>query len=352
MMSCADVNAAVFLVYRVFGLLPFRFHLESKKNISKGWQENVRLCGEHLWFIFMLLIEIYMLIHTCILCYNHSIYISFDVYRTLHFSIVFTIRALVIVITIESYCKRNIQAQIMNNFHEIDRKFVEELNLENNYCRLQRQIAISFSITVFIHILAIFILVPTYWNESFDQQLLGLFVIYPLLKRSLSGSIYIIYALLVQHRIKAMHEIFDSNLLLIQQNSIEICVDQQICNDNEAFEMRRMINLQWIFLKIYDTVQLINNSFKWSISVNFPINVFDISVAVFSVFDKIVKPDNPHVIYVSYSWAPLVLQYVLSLITVIQAAHSLNKDADKLAYQIHRIQSCCVESDELKNFVS
>lgn len=344
------------MVYRIFGLVPFQFHFESftksQINISKDSRQNVRSIGEHLWFICLLLAELYMLIHCSIMCYNHSIKVSFDVYRTLHFSIVFTIRALLIVITIESYCKRNVQVKIMENFRKIDRNFAEKLKLEINYYRLRRQIAISFLITIFIYIATMAMLVPSYWNESFDQKMLALFVVYPLLKRSLSGSRYITYALLVKYRIEAMHEILDSNLLLAQQNSIEICLDQQIYNDNEAFEMRRMINLRQIFSKIYDTVQLVNNSFNWSISVNFPINVFDISVAVFSAFDRIVKPENLSVIYVSYSWIPLALHYVFSLVAIIQMANSLNKEVDKLTHKLHRIQSCAIESDELQDFVS
>lgn len=160
------------------------------------------------------------------------------------------------------------------------------------------------------------------------------------------------YAFLVKYRIEAMNEIFNSNLLLVQQNSIEICLDQQMINNNEAFEIRRMIELQRIFSKIYDTVQLINKSLRWSISVSFPINVFDISVAVFSAVDNVVNPENPNKAYNSYSWGPLTLYYVFSLVTIIQAANSLSKEADKLAYQIHRIQSCGIESGDLKNLVS
>lgn len=355
-MSFEDAHRTVFMVYRVFGLVPFQFHLESslesQKTIPKKWRRNVRLIVEHLWFISMLLIELYILIHTCMLCYDHSIKVSFDVYRTLHFSIVFTIRSLIILITIESYFKRNVQVQIMNNFREIDRKFSEKLDFEINYHRLRRQIANSFLFRVFMYITAIALLVPAYWNESFEQKMLAMFVIYALMKRSLSASSYTTYALLVKCRIEAMHEIFDNNLLLVQQNSVEICRDQQTSNDREAFELRRMINLQRIFSKIHDTVQLLNNSFRWSISVNFTINVFDISVAVFSAFDKVMDSLNAHVIYVSYTWAPLALHYVFSLVTIIQAANSLNKEADKLAHQIHRIQSCGIESDELRDLVS
>lgn len=293
-----------------------------------------------------------MLIHTCILCYNHSIRVSFDVYRTLHFSIVFTIRTLCIVITIESYCKRSSQVQIMNNFREIDREFAEKLNVQLNYHRLRHKIMISFLITIFIYITVIAMLIPAYWDESFTQKMLALFVIYPLLKRSLSGARYMTYALLAKYRIEAMHEILNSNWLLAQQSSIEICLDQQMNDDNETFEMRRIANLQRIFAQIHGTVQLINDSLKWSVSANFPINVFDISVALFSAFDKIMAPENPHVIYISFSWAPLALHYAFSLVTIVQTANSLNKEADKLAHQIHRIQSCGIQSAALTDLVS
>lgn len=352
-MPFEDGHSTFFMVYRVFGLVPFQFRFESQNNISKDWRQSVRLVVvEHLWYVCLLLAELYMLIHCCMICYNHSIKVSFDIYRTLHFSIVFTIRALLIIITIDSYCKRNVQAKIMNNFCEIDRNFSEKLNLEINYDRLRHQIAISFLITIFIYTVTMVMLVPSYWNESFEQKLLALFVVYPLLKRSLCGSCFITYAIFVKFRIEAMHEILDGNLLLAQQNSIEICLDQQIYNDNEAFEMRRMINLRQIFIQIYDTVQLINNSFKWSISANFPINVFDISVALFSALDRIVKPEHLSVIYISYSWIPLAFHYVFSLVIIIQMANSLNEEANKLAHKIHRIQTCGIKLDALQDFVS
>lgn len=352
-MSFEDSHGTVFMVYRVLGLVPFKFHLKPlTKSHSQKWWQNVRLIGEHAWFVCMLILELYMLIHTCILCYNHSIKISFDLFRTLHFSIVFTIRTLVIVITIESYCKRNSQVEIIKNFREIDRQFMERLNFEMNYHQLRHEIAMSFLITIVIYIAAIVLLIPSYWNESFNQQMLALFVIYPLLKRSLSGARYMTYALLAKYRIKAMLEILNSNVLSVQQNSIEVCLDQQMSDDRETFELHRIINLQKIFSQVYDTVQLINNSFVWSISANFPINVFDISVAIFSAFDKMMDPENPHVIYISYSWAPLALHYVFSLVTIVQTADSLNREADKLTHQIHRIQSCGIKSEALSDFVS
>lgn len=55
----------------------------------------------------------------------------------------FTIRILAIIITIETYCKRHVQVKIMKKFHEIDRNFAENLNLEINYHRLRRQIALQ-----------------------------------------------------------------------------------------------------------------------------------------------------------------------------------------------------------------
>lgn len=348
-MSFEYSHRTVFMVYRALGLVPFQFHLQSAKRLR--WR-TVHLFVEYLWFVCMLLIELYMLIHTCILCFDHSVRVSFDVFRTLHFSIVTTVRTLVIVITIESYCQRNSQVKILNKFREIDRKFKEKLNFEMNHRRLRQRIMVSFVTTILIYITAIIFLILLYWSEPLNQQVLGLFVIYPLLKRTLSGASYMTYALLAKYRIEAMHEILNSNLLLAPQRSIEVCLDRWMNHDNEMFEMRRLISLQTIYSELYDIVHLINNSFKWSISANFPINVFDISVAIFSAFDVVMAPETPHVIYVSYTWAPLALHYAFSLASIVRMADSLNKEADKLSHQIHRIQSCGIKSQELTDLVS
>lgn len=354
-MSFENVHSAIFMVYRAFGLVPFQFHFKSitksQRNPSKKWKKHVYLISELLWFICLLLLELYWLIESAMACYGHSIRLSFDIYNTFHFSVAFSARVLLIVITIESYCKRNVQVKIMNDLYEIDRIFADKLKLKMNYYRLRRQIGMAFLSAIFIYIVTLFLLIFLYWNDAYDQFLIP-FTVYTFFKRALSGSCHITYALFVKYRIEAMHEVLDSNLILAQQNSIEICIDRQRCNDMEAFELRRMVYLWEIFSKIYDIVQLINCRFKWSISVNFPINTFDISVAVFAALNRIVKPANPSiVVYASFSWALVVLLSTFSMGSIIQAANCLSKEADKLAQNLHRIRSCDIDSDELQDLV-
>lgn len=68
-MSFEDSHGTVFMVYRVLGLVPFKFHL---KPLTKSHSQKWCLIGEHAWFVCMLILELYMLIHTCILCWNRS----------------------------------------------------------------------------------------------------------------------------------------------------------------------------------------------------------------------------------------------------------------------------------------
>lgn len=362
-MSFEDSYSAVFMVYRVFGLVPYKFHFQSinagSADASSTKNRHIRclFCAERFWFICSFLFEIYNLIHNSILCYKNFTHMNkintFNVYRLL---VIIIIRPSIIVITIESYCHQNIQVKILSNLHAIDRIFAQQLKLQINHHRLKRSIFVAFLKWISISVLVISILIATsfidYEYRTIEDEILLVLSLYPLLKKALFGSAYVTYAILMKCRLQAMHDVLDSNLLLAHESpSFEVSIDRESRREHEAFEFQRLIHLWRIFARTHDTIQLMNDTFKWSITANFFVNVFDICVMIFHYIDRVFGPHM--LIYVSYVGAvSFAFYYVFCFAAIIQVANSVAAEAEKIAPKIHRLSLNGTISDELQHFVS
>lgn len=158
-MSFDDSNGAVFMVYRVFGLVPFQFHLKTISNpqntILNQKRQKWNFLVETLYFVCIIASELCMLVYYCIFCYRSSLIFSLNPLNASHLVIVFTLRAFIVVTTVETYLKRDVQVKILFNLCDIDRVFVEKLNLTINYERLRRQILNAFLEWTFILVILI-----------------------------------------------------------------------------------------------------------------------------------------------------------------------------------------------------
>lgn len=210
----------VFMVYRILGLVPFKFHFHSitAGPLRSGWRKVCWSFAENLWFACLLLYELYNLKLSSIWWYNAyacpSKVDTFNAFRTV-MAVIF--RLCIVITTVETYCTRHLHTNILSNLHEIDRQFAQKLKLQINYQRLQRTIFIAFLKWIPIYILAASIFIV---NHSMKTQITIKYIAtlmlsyYPLFKQALFNATYISYAILIRHRIQAMNQVLDSNLLL------------------------------------------------------------------------------------------------------------------------------------------
>lgn len=359
-MSFEGSYNAVFMVYRIFGLVPFEFHFETTTSevASNKRRKMCLLFVENLWFISMLLFELCSLIHVSITRYQFlveckciHVFIGFRLILALIF------RFCVVVITVESYCHRNVQVEIIAKLLEIDQIFAQKLRLQINYHRLKRSITVVFSkwISIYIGLVSILYATSFFKGVPTEKYIRLTLFLYPFLKRTLFSSMYTTYAILIRHRIQSLNEAMDSNLLLPHDSAFKVSIDRESRNEHETFEFRRLIHLWQLFACIHDTVQLINKTFKWSISLNMFANVFIVCVSIFQYFDNAVGLPNEY-----YKVAPLISSnsiafiffYALCFGVIIQIANSVATVANQIASKVHRISSSGIISDEFENFVS
>lgn len=353
-MSFVDSYKSVFTVYRIFGLVPFNFHLHllSTNPQSPSSNEN-RKFG--FWFICLFSIELFILVYSSIL-WHRSYTNDNDSFNIFRWSMVVAIRICIIVITFESYRHQRTQLKILNQLHEIDRIFSEKLNLQINYHRLKRSIFVDFSKWISVCVIDVLILFAAVcFEETTIEDYVRLMApLYPLFKKAMLGSVYVTYAILIKHRIQAVLQVLDSSLLLPHDSTFEIPIDRESLSEYEAFEFRRLIHLWQLFPRIYDTIQLINDTFKWSSSMNFFVNVFDICSSIFHYFGK--SPEDSHQTYnvniISYIECAFICYYVFCFGAIIQMANALTAEADKIAPKIHRLILGGIVSDDLQEFVS
>lgn len=359
-MCCSDSYSVLFMLYRIFGIIPFNFHFQSFSPAShiplyfNKKRKLLLLSIEKFWTICLLLFELYNLIHSSILWYTTYLTSNnintFNIFRTMT---AVSFRICVITMTIELHCKRHVQVEIFRMFHEIDRIFAQKLQLQINYHRLRRCVVVACLKWLSICILIMSISFASKFQPGKTAQNLRMLLsLYLVLKQIVFGSVYITYVILIRHRIRAIHEVLDRNLLLTQQHAtVEglFALDQR--NEYEAFEFRRLVQLWRLFPQVYATVQLVNHTFKWSISIYIFVNVFNFCVVVFDYVREIwglIDEDGLNTVLYSTS---LIFYCMYLFGVIIHMANSVANDGEKIASKIHRVSLCGV-SEDLLHFVS
>lgn len=261
-------------------------------------------------------------------------------------------RILHLIITIETIWKRNHHEIILDQLHEIDGIFEKNLYLQLNCHGLKQSIRKYF--LKWIAIIPILIITDFYiWNVY------GLIYVvlldYSYIKLILNGSQYSTYAILVWHRIEAMHEALDHNLMQVLQElefeSAFVVVGQR-SDDNETFQRQFLINLRQISNKIYETIELMNATFKWSISLNISVDKFTVAMVSFGHLQCILDSKYENNTIVNFCGLAIYTSYyVHRLALLISISNSVAESANLVAAKTHQISLSRVVTDELKDLV-
>lgn len=359
-MSFDDSYRGIFMVYRVFGLVPFEFHFQSitSESTSNKMRKNCFPFMENLWFICLLLYELYILVHSSYLWYDS--YASdgkintFNGFRT---AMAFIFRLCIVIITIESHCNRNVQVKILHNLCKIDRIFDQKLELKIDYRRLKRMGFVAFLKWFPIHALAtsIFIVNSSTKNKITIQDIAPVMrSYYPLIKLALFSAAYITFGILIRHRIQVINEALKIELLFAHHESpFDLRIDGERCNQHEAREFQRFIWLWRLSTCAHETIQLMSNTFKWSISMSFFANIFNLCAILFNFFHETLESISQNGIGSLYIPISYMLYSVFCFGATVQLANSVAVESEKTARKLHQISlSGAAISDKFSKFVS
>lgn len=162
--------------------------------------------------------------------------------------------------------------------------------------------------------------------------------IYPVFKLTLNVSQFMSYSILIRYRIESMNQMLIYSL-------------KQESSNFHMIELSRMFYLRQIVCKLHDTVQLINDLFKWSISGTFSIDLFAISVILYHELDYILGEQDRFGRLPVIAFGLFLFFYLIRLGAIIKTGNSTAKEANQLADNIHRINSNKWNSDGLQHFV-
>lgn len=349
-MQFGDTYRVVFIFYRVLCMVPYRFSTSKAFNQSKRWQD-ILFAAEYLWMIVLILFEFYIVIDGVLESYLYVSHIKVTLFTGLDLVILTTFRVLLIIITIEAFFKRKEQVKILKNLSEIDTNFARHLNINLDYGQLNRVIRNAFIKWSLIYVITeVFLISMTLYEGANNLPTFLMLFVYPLLKLTLNGSKYITFALLIKYRIDAMHTALITSSLWVNENQPIKWNNLQKFTNNHAIELKRMISLWQIWNKMYETMELANYSFKWSISVNFSVEILSVCVVLFHILDSILGPPNRFPLFSFASYGVYLFYYVARVGMLIRIAHCAAEEANMLANKVHRL--CGTVSDDLQNFVS
>lgn len=344
-MSLEGSYRSLLTVYRIFAIA----HSDRDFNFNQLSQGRTRIY----WQIVVLIFEYFWLI--CVLTYEFCVFIPFyddlkqniaehelTLYIAIAFLTEFSYFIILIIATIESYCQRNVQVQILSNLNEIDRFFATKLNWNINYNRLKYSIQMNFIKLALFYIIGNCVLVWFYADAR------SLYNLYQMTKEVIIASKYITFAILIRYRIEAMHRVLSDDF----RWAVRIIFNRNQSTNVEITEFQRIIDIWQIFCKLFETVQSMNESFKWTISLTLSCDIFSACVELFRLLHYIYGPPDRF-------YAPEFIAYLVYLIIdvihfsmFVHMANCVAEEADNLAKEIHRLKSNCAVSEELQNFVS
>lgn len=355
----------VFIIYAIFGLSPFKlvYHDFSKKRVplSRNKRSKWIICiMDYAWTPCLSILELCSVFCASIAHVNVLLSVEIDVFIASAYVIQTTIHLLYILNSIEWVFKRNFEMKILKRLHEIDTIFAENFCFQMNYHRLRNSIRNTFLLWV-VFILIVFKTYIFHWNfASFIQcDVLAI-------KLILNGSRYTTYAILLRHRIEALTEILDqSRFQIVQSRSAFESSSRQQSNINHSpealrnteTERERMMNLQRVFNKLHDSIGLVNDNFKWSISLNISNDIFSLSLNLFCILRRFLDPvyaqkyrTSLEIFFTARSFN--LGYFIYHVIILINVANNIAECGRKLTAKSHQVGLSVMVSDELRDFVS
>lgn len=336
-MSFEKTYRIVFLFCEIFGMIPYRYENLNKNVIDTKKTNEIFILLKYGWLFGLLAFEFYILIYSIIVCYEYVLVTKVTLYTGLDVFILTTFRILLIIITLESFIKRNAQIKILNNLCELDDIFMRRLNVNINYKKLGRLVRFVFLKWFSIYILTEILLIwLTLYEEANSILIFLILFVYPLFKLTLNGSKYVTFVHLIKFRIEAMYQALNNFVLQTELN----------VDDPKRIELNRMLDLWNIYNKIYETVHLINYSFSWSFSINFSVEILAVCAVLFHVLDYILGEPNRFAVISLVSFGTYLFYYVFRVIMLIQITHSAAEKVDIFASKIHRLSSISTNSND------
>lgn len=132
-------------------------------------------------------------------------------------------------------------------------------------------------------------------------------------------------------------------------------VEQQsddVNDGNESNERQCLVSLQRIFNKIYHTIELMNATFKWSMSLNISIDIFTVAMIVFGHLQWFLDPKYENGTIMNFcGFVTYTSYYVYRLALLIGTSNSIVESAHLVATKIHEISLSRIVTDELKDMV-
>lgn len=304
---------------------------------------------ELLWLLILIFFEFYILIYSLFVCYQYLQLTKITLYTGLDIFILTTFRVLCIIITLESFMKRKIHTKILNSLRKVDNIFTNQLNERIDYALLGRLIIVMFVKWFSIYIFTDTFLIWLTLSEGANSiSIFILLFVYPLFKLTLNGSKFMIFAHLIKFRIDAMHRAL-SNCNQTDENAHLSFNNIQYVAPINRYHLNHMQHLWHIYNRIYDIVQLVNNGFVWSFSINFSIEILAVCAVLYRVLDHILGPPNRFPITTIIPFIVYLCYYLFRVVMLIRIAHNVASDVDNFA---NRIQTLELPVTEFNEFVS
>lgn len=227
-----DSYRPLFHLYCIFGMAPSSNFF----NLNKTSANSMRKLWQFLWFICVLLFEFYILI-VCLEKRQKKLMQKINLYTVNSALTEIANYVLIITVTIESFCQRNAQVQILRNLNEIDLCFATKLKWKVNYNELRRLIRIAFFKWILFYVVADIAILYFYSDAR------TYYTVYEMLKKIIFASKFIIFAILIKYRIEAMHRVLFGERKWARLKTFFRVFSSNPSTKVEAIELQRMIDL-------------------------------------------------------------------------------------------------------------
>lgn len=351
-MKCLHSLLPIFRLYQFCGFAPFPISFDINISVPKKAQYKFYIHSGILTIFFVALFLYNVIFFKEFIGSEDSEMVAF-----LSIIILTVLRALAVLILIESHFKKNLQIKFLSQLDSVDRIFQTELEISLDYRKMQRNAFIWMGIwqIIIIALLSLILLELIQAYMAIWTKLFWLFCSFPLVISSMRYYQIIHYIRMLGFCFETFNmrldEIYETtNRLTVNQRQLkEKNLKKKNSKVNKDLVYDNIMSLRRIFHNLWECTGLLNRSFEWSLLFSITASFFVIVVNFYRILFYIFVPkSNDGASAVTFLiWA---LGHTFYFIKLSSTCHLVSTQVQKIPIQLHNV-AYKMQNEDLNNLV-
>lgn len=322
----------IFRFYQLCGFAPFSIPLNSKR-------ENI---GQYKFYFYSASLTIFFGIFLLLNIIFFNIFFGkekSEMLAYLSLLILVIMRALTVIIMIDSLLKMKPHMEFLSHFSKIEQIFSNELQIELDYKRIRRNSYVWMSIWLvqITILLSLIVMEVIYYDEGIMVKLFWLFSSFPLIIISMRYYQIIHYIRLLGFCFEFFNELLNdisSNTNRLHMGDAKLPTKNMAKFNDNIYD--KIVSLRQLFHVLWETTIVFNKTFEWSLLTLIATSFFCIVVNYYRTLLWLISPESMDVqnVITFMIWAS---GHTFFFIKLSSTCYHISQQVIKIPIHLHNI---------------